>query len=251
MKSKLDKFQSLLDDMRNSFIEELPERCDKIERLVFNLEKSYEKDIFDDIYRHVHSLKGSGGIHGFLIVTTICHQFENRLSEYHDGLNSQKASCIYAYIDLLRNVADLEQRGVKDFSSIEQKLSEIQATLRQHRYAILIAESSKMIKELYKTLFSAFPVQCTFVDDGISALRHLTQEEFDIFIVAGELSCLNGIAVCLALRASESKNKDVNTILVTSRTQSIPHYAEINHVLPRNANFVKQLTTIISTLTLN
>ncbi len=244
MESNLDKFQLLLEKMRASFVEELPERCDTIENLIFDLEKNYSKDIFDDIYRHVHSLKGSGGTHGIPSITAVCHHLENKLSEYELSIDHHIASCLLSYIDLLRDIADLERRSIKDSASIEQKLLKIQANFSHKKYRILLAESSGMMRSLYESILSTFPVQITFVDDGLSALRHLTQEDFDILIVAGELKCLNGVAVSLALRASESKNKNTKIILITSRTQSVPKYADINYVLPRNEKLAQSLASV-------
>lgn len=246
--SNLDAFKLILEEMKRAFIDELPERCNLIEHLCLNLEKNYSKDTYDDIFRHVHSLKGSGGTHGVLIVTTVCHQLENKLSELQKNLSTYNVSHLLSYVDLLREIADLEKKGIKDLTVIEEKLTELQTDSTHKTYSVLLAESSGMMRSLYEKIFSNLPVKITFVDDGLSALGHLTQEEFDIFIVAGELKCLNGVSVCLALRASESKNKNIKIILITSRTESVPVYADINYVLARNSNLAQKLSSVVHEL---
>jgi chemotaxis protein histidine kinase CheA len=82
MTANMDAFQALLASMREAFLDELPERCGHFDALILSLETSPDdREAFNELYRGVHSLKGSGGTHGLSIITTICHQLENLLSE--------------------------------------------------------------------------------------------------------------------------------------------------------------------------
>jgi len=72
-------FSLLLAGMRDDFIRELPERCDLIEESVLAMGQD-PAGALDDLFCHVHSLKGSGGTFGVPLITRICHQFESFVS---------------------------------------------------------------------------------------------------------------------------------------------------------------------------
>jgi len=75
MTTNMEAFQALLEGMRADFLAELPERCDSFDESILALEKSPDdREAFNELYRGVHSLKGSGGTHGLSIITTLCHQ---------------------------------------------------------------------------------------------------------------------------------------------------------------------------------
>ena len=73
-----DTFQQMLLQLRKTFLEDMPEKLDRLESLLLEIEKNGDGgEVFNELYRIVHSLKGSGGTHGLHIITTICHQLED------------------------------------------------------------------------------------------------------------------------------------------------------------------------------
>ncbi len=105
MAANMEFFQALLAKMRAEFIGELPERCNNLDDLILTLEKfPQDSDAFDALYRGVHSLKGSGGTHDLSIITTICHQFENLLTEAasEKDFGASFASRALDFVDWLR-----------------------------------------------------------------------------------------------------------------------------------------------------
>lgn len=123
-----DSFQALLANMRAEFLDEFPERCGHLEDLVLSLEKSpANHETFNELYRKVHSLKGSGGTHGLNIVTTVCHQLETRLTDAAAKQAFGKAfvSAALAYVDMLRKVQRQALLEAQDFSGIEAELNSL------------------------------------------------------------------------------------------------------------------------------
>lgn len=105
--NQLEAFQALLEGMRADFLAALPERCDRCDDLILTLEISpNDREAFNELYRSVHSLKGSGGTHGLSIITALCHQLENLISETdaRRGFGEVFATRALAYVDLLRQV---------------------------------------------------------------------------------------------------------------------------------------------------
>jgi chemotaxis protein histidine kinase CheA len=205
-------FQALLLQMRNDFLQQMTERCDRLGELTLTLERTPEdREAFNELYRGVHSLKGSGGTHGLSIITTICHQLENFLTETDakQGFGSTFATRCLAYVDLLRRVELLAQQAAPKYAAIEADLDALRQSMLQSRKTGLIVESSSTMSEFYKHALHALPVQMLVENNGLTALERLLNETFDFVIVAREIYGLNGIALMSALRTNKARNKNI------------------------------------------
>lgn len=251
MSTSMAAFQALLVGMREAFLDELPERCDSFEGLILNLEKSPDDcETFNALYRGVHSLKGSGGTHGLVILTTVCHQLENLLTEAearHD-FGKTFASRALAYVDLLRQVECQVHQDTPDYSAIEADLDVLRQLARQSRRAGLIAESSATLAGIYQQALADLPLQLTVAGNGLTALELLLREPFDFVIVGRELKELNGIALMSALRVSQTRNQKIPALLVSSRRDDIPDHAGFNAVISRDRNQADNLVAAVRAL---
>ncbi len=248
MTTNMEAFQILLKEMRESFLSELSERCDSCDALILALEKTPDdREAFNELYRRVHSLKGSGGTHGLAIITTLCHQLENLLSETdaRQGFGPAFATRALAYVDLLRQVGQAARDDNPDYSAIEAELEILRQLTLQRRKAGLIAESSLVMAGLYQKALENLPLQLTVVDDGLAALARLLQEPFDFVIVGGELKELNGMAVMAALRAARGRNQNIPAILVSSKRDAIPEYARFSAALSRDQKLAENLLSAV------
>lgn len=249
MNASLTAFQILLDNMRQEFIDGLPERCHSLEELILALEEAApnNREIFNELYRSVHSLKGSGGTHGMSIITTLCHQLENALTEVESqqDFGKQFASGALAYVDLLRQVIVQARLDRPDYSGIECDLEMLHRSGLQSRKAGLIAESSSAMAGFYQQALTVLPVQLTVVDNGLTALERLLHESFDFVIVGRELKELNGIALIAALRASQGRNHRIPALLLTSRGNSLPDQAHFNAVISRDQKQAENLVAAV------
>ena len=246
MSDGMDKFQQLLREMRNSFLAEVPERCDQIEALLLALEARLDdRESFNELYRNVHSLKGSGGTHGLVVISNICHQLENILARFDDGgLDGEAISLALNHVDLLRRVAERAHDDEDDLADIHATLAEMQPQRLQAQRSVLIAESSAMMAKLCKKALAGEQVQLTWVQDGLSALQHLTRDRYDLLVLGRELAQLNGIAVVAALRAANGSNSQIPVILLTSNQAGLPDYLHIDQVVPRDKQLASRLASV-------
>lgn len=248
MTTNMEAFQALLEGMRADFLAELPERCDRCDDLILTLEISpNDREAFNELYRSVHSLKGSGGTHGLSIITALCHQLENLISETdaRRGFGEVFATRALAYVDLLRQVERVACQTHPDCSAIETELEVLRQLTLQRRKAGLIAESSIMMAGLYQKALEALPLQLTVIDNGLAALGRLLHEPFDFVIVGGELKELNGMALMAALRTAQARNQSIPAILVSSRHDPIPNHAGFSATLTRNQNLASNLVAAV------
>lgn len=240
-------FQALLATLRNDFLDALPDRCDQIEALILALEKNWDTAHFEDLFRHVHSLKGSGGTHGLGIITAICHHLENLLTEAQASRHFSRTNTVrtLACTDLLRQVETEARQNRPAYTTIETELDRLRELSRASRKAGLIAESSAALCRFYEQVLEALPVQLRIADNGLSALERLLREPFDFIIVGRELRELNGIALIAALRASQTRNHTIPAILVTSRPDGVPAHAGINAIILRDTKQADNLRTAV------
>jgi CheY-like chemotaxis protein len=245
----METFHELLAKMRNEFLGELPDRCDKIDDLILILEKfPGDRDAFNELYRAVHSLKGSGGTHGLSMITTICHQLENHLTETDakEVFNAAFASRALAYVDLLRKVETLAQQQNPNYSVIEHDLEALRQSGLHSRKSGLIVESSPMMSKFYQQVLIGLPLQLTVVDNGMTALERLLHEPFDFVIVGRETKELNGIALMAAVRATQVRNHNIPAILISSKLDAIPGHAGFKAAILRDQNLAGSLLAAVN-----
>lgn len=251
MNTNLDQFQALLARMRSDFLREVPERCDYLVHLILALEKEPgDTSLFDEIYRAVHSLKGSGGTHGLSIITTLCHLFENLLSESNAShqFDTTFANRAFAYIDLLRLIVSIAAQDKPDYSAIEQEMEALRLSSLRSRKSVLIAESSSVMAKLYQKALVSLPLQLSVEANGLSALERLLHEPFDCIIVGREIEDLNGIALMAALRVAQARNHNTPAILVTSGRDGVPDYAGFNAAILKDQHLAEHLLGAMRTV---
>ncbi len=227
MTVNMESFQALLAKMRDEFIGELLERCNNLDDLILMLEKfPQDTEAFNELYRGVHSLKGSGGTHGLSIITTICHQLENLLTDTasKNNFGASFATRALAFVDLLRKVEKQSGHDNQNFSAIEKDLEALRKSGLESRKSVLIVESSRLMVEVFKRALEVLPLQLTVEENGLTALSLLLHESFDLVIVGREIKGLNGIALMAAVRASQVRNRGIPAILVSSKAVAVADY---------------------------
>lgn len=61
--------------------------------------------------------------------------------------------------------------------------------------------------------------QLTIESNGMAALERLLREKFDFLVTTYEVGKLNGIALIAAIKLTRGINRDIKTILLTSRRE--------------------------------
>ena len=251
MSINVENFQYLLREMRLGFLDDFQMRCDALEASILMLEKAGEVgDTFNELFRDVHSLKGSGGTHGIGMITSVCHQLEDFLTDSarrHDFGETFSGQGLQ-YVDLLRRIEPLARQDKPDFSAIEADLEHLRSKMTRSRKAGLIAESSGMMARLYQGALENLPVQLTVVNNGLVALERLIRQPFDFVIAGRELTDLNGISLAAALRLSGSKNAHIPIVLVTSGKSDIAGCSNINAVLHKDQTLPDALASEVRKL---
>ncbi len=245
---KTDQAQKLLQQLRKEYLSELSQQCDEIENLVLSLISSFQES-YAELYRRVHSMKGSAGTHGVTVITTICHNFEEQLNgieEREGGVACAETDRFLLYVDLIRKARSIALKNSTDFNAIEEALEQVRQQLLVDQYPVMLVESSGYVTLLCKESLSALPLKVTVEDDGLSALGLLLRNRYSLLITANEAKTLNGMALISAIRASDGVNKNIKTILLTSR-DSLREEGGIkpDYVVSRNTELAESLPRIV------
>jgi two-component system chemotaxis sensor kinase CheA len=95
-----------MEEIISEFITEAEESLDRIEPLFVELEQRGEdKDLLNDIFRSMHTIKGAAGFLGFQTMVDVAHSSENIMKKLRDGdipLAKGLMDAILKSIDMLR-----------------------------------------------------------------------------------------------------------------------------------------------------
>lgn len=215
----MEAVQLMLNKLRRTYISELPTRLDDIERQIIGLERrGYQEENFNQLFRHVHSLKGSGGTHGLHIVTAICHPLEDYLSSLPatpEKIDSTFANIALAYVDLLREASTLLEQENPNFLTFERKLKSLRLRAFAPPHAALIVDNSRLTVNLLANILQSQGFRVVVLDDGYVALGRALGEPFDLLITSQEVKHLPGNALIAALRLAQGGNCRTKTMLLT------------------------------------
>lgn len=110
----------------NSFVEkfkgEVGEYCEKLESALLHLENDRENlQLIDEIFRIMHTMKGSGGMFGFDLLSEVTHDLESLYEIFRSkkhAIDGEVISFTLNSVDVLRNLL------VESPSNLEQLLAE-------------------------------------------------------------------------------------------------------------------------------
>ncbi len=237
--------QKLLQQIRDAYLVEMPVKCDEIENLILAMSSAAD-DNYGEAYRLVHSMKGSAGTHGLTVVSAICHELEDQMAKLNtegESISDTEVNLLLRLVDLIRRARGIALKNKPDFSETEKELENIRKETLQDQLPALLVESSGYVRLMCQEALSDLPVQLIVEEDGLLALQRMLQQRFAFIISAYETRTLNGIAVINAIRASESLNKNIKTILITSRPDLRDgRHPELDYVLSRNADLGNNLS---------
>jgi chemotaxis protein histidine kinase CheA len=216
----MDAIQSLLLQLKQTYIAELPDRLDQLETIVLQMEREGpQPNLYNELFRQVHSLKGSGGTHGLPIITSICHPLEDYLSTItpkSDLIKLAFADITFAYLDLLREVVNRLNHKSEVFPDIETVLVQLRQRSFSPRYAALLVENSAVMVKILQQPLQLFNFRVVVQDDGYQALGRALVEPFDLIISAHEIKQLNGLALLTALKLAHGINRHTPTVLLST-----------------------------------
>lgn len=246
--------ENLLLELQQAYLSNLPLHLEEMESLILDMEKGQQiQENFESLFRRVHSLKGSGGTYGFTIITSVCHQLEDFLSDEvsaQGSIDKSKINTLFEYVDILKDTQSLLLDEKDNFTAIENRLQEIKQYANNPKLrALFIGQAENLNSQLCLEILKNANIHCTIITSGITAFQRLLHEHFDLLITSRENPELSGTALIAALKLNKRRNVNIKTILITSNPQlDIPQSLQPDFIVLKDRNFNNELSNIINNL---
>lgn len=120
---------------KNKFIEDAGELLSELEQVVLKLDKERNNSTFiEEIFRGMHTLKGTAGMYGFEKIGQLTHKLEN----IYDLIRNGRLSVNKSVLDLTLDIVDFLNKVLNDnentsfngqYNSFYEKINELPATV--------------------------------------------------------------------------------------------------------------------------
>ena len=251
--------EQMLAELRVNYIADLPRKFDAFENLILKFKSDDQfTERFDELFRLVHSLKGSAGTYGLHIFSTICHQFEEQL-RIVDGsrvnLTQELFDNCLRFIDLMRAVLEGVVLGHDMNEFAQEKLEALRPAVFANSINALIVVSSRSIERICSSVMESYKFNYSMMDNGYLALGSMLNDKVDMLVAAKEISGLNGIALIAAAKLantktnanSDSKRKLLTTVLLTAETTTYSsRRTDPDVVIRRDTHMADNLAKIVN-----
>ncbi len=244
----MQQVKAMLAALRENYLRDLPGHIDDIEQLLLQLEREgFQLPLCQEMYRQVHTLKGSGGTYGMSFISDVCHPMEYLLShliEHPVAIGHGFVSAALAYIDLLRKACFSYSAQLNPGVEMQLALSQLRLHASNKAYSALLVESSEVLTSVLRDILQEAGFRIEMVNDGYVALGRVLAEHFDLLITGLEIPRLNGIALISAIQKSGGRVAKTNTVLLTTSDHLDPH-VHPDFVLQKNASLKSKFRACI------
>lgn len=242
---------NLLEQLRETFLDGMLARVQKMESGVMssNTDASY-----DELFRMVHSVKGTAGSYSFYDLTKIAHGMEDVMLHYMERGefgSSTAITVLLKFIDVFRDTTESLIETKVTPVDLDERLELLRSLVFKERINVLVVEPSALYAKLIEYSLGDLVANITFQDDGLAALDSLLLNKYDLLITSLECPRLNGDALTAALRLLHNFNKNIKVILLTShdpdKIENKQHFDAIwDKKIIKSEKFSKMVETILN-----
>jgi chemotaxis protein histidine kinase CheA len=240
-----DELELLRGRFRDSFLDELPQRLQALEKDILALgpTRDWSEPELGRVLREAHNIKSSASTFGLYLVASICHQYEDYIAAVR-----RKADAGHGFVDTQLMFFDLIREARVALANgdeglvrqIEDRLNDLRHRVFAQPRVALVATHARLTRAICREVLGRFGYQMVEAEDTFAALTRLTSEAFDAFIVSSELAPFNGEAAIAVVKLMPRAKRPL-TILVTSNRGNLrkhhrqtdpDHTLELSPALP-------------------
>jgi len=216
----MEDIANIMEDVEivKEFLTESSDHLDDVESKILQLEESPENtDIINNIFRPIHSMKGSAGFLGMKDIGKVSHELETLLDEARKGklkITPEIIEILYEGIDILKKLREIVAKKVDDKDAVcdeinyQQLLSEIASAL-QH---INNQDSAHARKPLGQILVESGDVS----EEQLEAALHEQKKHLGEILVEKGITTPDKVENALKIQAASGK-KTAETVKVDTQ----------------------------------
>lgn len=242
---------TLQDKFKTDFLEDLVDRAALLERLLAAAE--WSRETLTEMFRIVHSIKGSAATFGLHVLVALCHPFEDAIQEaaadperWPDFVNLARR-----YVDLIQFARGEIRAGNEAAEETEVQLAALRRAANRGQLSVALVVNSRLLRQMCSEVAAALGLRVVCIDDSILALQRILSDPFQAAIISSELGMLRGEALVAAIQLSPHRNHGVWTILVCSAAEKsafIKRQTDPDYIVVRDETFLPHLSAVLGEL---
>lgn len=215
-----------IDLLKEEYLLRIDEDLNALESKIIELEKVQPSDLKSSIYeifRTVHSIKGSAGSFDLYILSNIFHRFEDHVDTDVDQKNiAGKIDLFCHFIDLGRKcLADYINERTHELEKYSTLVDNIAFSADQKIGKMLLVDPGKSIQKIFQKLCDEHSIELSILRNGATAMNRILSERFDSIVSSVNIDVLDGKSLLMAIRVMENVNKESNLLLISSDESTV------------------------------
>jgi two-component system chemotaxis sensor kinase CheA len=253
-----------MDDLLVEFLEETTESIDVVDAEMVRFEQDpNDTEILDNIFRLVHTIKGTCGFLGLPRLASLAHAAENLMGQYRDGavVTKHGVTLILATMDRLKEIlAALEEAGAEPEGDDKELIAELDAAAISSNEAVAETASElseqhnipQVPEEPYQTLERDLKPGEVSLEDLERAFREAEGPD-DADVIAASPEPISSPAVQQMpepAKTSQTKPKEPKENKATAKSLAKGDATVKNQTLRVNVETLEHLMNMVSELVL-
>jgi chemotaxis protein histidine kinase CheA len=231
---KQNEMVASMNETGNIFYDEMMGKLQNMEDALLDVKNGLlDDENINEIFRSIHTLKGTADLLGMLEVVNITHKAEDLLSEVRDhnveltdelcDLFLELKKFIEVLVDNLLNGIDLTSETTELMITFEEELyKHLPSSQKDIEYKrILVLDESFLIRGLIKKISNDEGYDVTSVADGIDGARKIADHHFDLIIADIDSTQINGYQMLQQIQQIPQKRNIPIVLLVTPQTKDV------------------------------
>ena len=212
-----------IENLKEDYLLALDEEIKTIETELVQLEKlspvNFSTNLYD-VFRKVHSFKGSAGSYEFYMLATIFHRLEDHISyqmqiEKEDGF----IDLCFKYIDTAKNCIIDYQNGAQGLEKYTTIIDGINVQDKYTAGKMLLIEPSLSIRKIFQKAAEDNKLELTILNNGATALNRIIHESYDLIVASAAIEILDGESLLKGLKVMKTINQKTPMLLISGDPQ--------------------------------
>lgn len=235
---------------KTDYLYSILDKLDHLESFIEN--GKFKIEDISEIFKIIHSIKGTAASMEFYFISTLAHDIEDHLTLIQDEkeqIDDQYMQVFDRLIDLLLNVTnDYLKNDISKFPLYRNMLSKLiqvkNNSQREYQGNILVVNSSPAMNIMIKNQLLNSGFNVSFAENGLSAFNQIILNKFDAVLSSYDLEIFDAIILMNLVRNSKCNNSNIPFVLMTSH-QNMKTDIENCYILQKGQDFFNDLNKVL------